>query len=65
MSGIRTSRHRWTAILAGAFGIWFALLAINPVSRPTWLLENILVFALVAILVLTYRSFPFSRVPTR
>jgi putative membrane protein len=55
------SRHRWVAILAIAFGIWFAVLAINPVSRSTWLLENALVFAFVAGLAATYRSFPFSR----
>jgi putative membrane protein len=62
VSGIRTWRHRWTAILAIAFGIWFAVLAISPVSRSDWLLENVLVFAFVAILVLTHRSFPFSRI---
>ena len=62
VSGLRTSRHRWTAILAGTFGIWFAMFAINPVSRSTWLLENILVFAFIAVLALTYRSFPFSRI---
>jgi putative membrane protein len=62
VSGIRTSRHRWNAVLAVTFGIWFAMLAINPVSRSTWLLENGLVIAFVAILALTYRSFPFSRI---
>lgn len=62
MSGIRTSRHRWTALLAGAFGALFAVLAIDPVSRSTWWLENALVFAFVAVLALTYRNFPFSRI---
>jgi putative membrane protein len=55
------SRHRWVAMLAIAFAIWFAILAINPASRSTWLLENALVFAFVAALAATYRSFPFSR----
>jgi putative membrane protein len=62
VSELPVSRYRWFAILAIAFGIWFALLAINPVSRSTWLLENVLVFAFVAGLALTHRSFPFSRV---
>ena len=48
VSGNRTSRHRWNAVLVGTFGIWFAMLAINPVSRSTWLLENVLVVAFVA-----------------
>jgi putative membrane protein len=56
------ARHRWVAILAGLFAVWFAVLAVNPVSRSTWLLENVLVLAFVLGLALTYRSFPFSRV---
>jgi len=56
------SRHRWTAILAGGLAIWFAVLAIDPISRSTWLLENALVFGFVLVLVLTYRRFPFSRI---
>jgi len=62
VSRMRNSQHRWTATLAGLFAIWFAVLAVNPVSRSTWLLENVLVFAFVAVLALTYRSFPFSRI---
>lgn len=62
VSEIRASQHRWTAILAVAFGIWFAVLAIDPVSRSTWLLENALVIVFVGVLALTYRRFPFSRV---
>jgi len=62
LSDRRTSRHRWVAALAIAFGAWFAVLAINPVSRSDWLLENTLVFAFVAGLALSYRRFPFSRI---
>ncbi|MBD3807168.1 MAG: DUF2238 domain-containing protein [Epsilonproteobacteria bacterium] len=36
--------------------------AISPVSRKDWLLENILVFIIVAILVLTYKKFRFSKI---
>jgi putative membrane protein len=38
------------------------LLAISPVSRSTWLLENLLVVVLVGFLALTYRRFRFSRI---
>jgi len=61
VSDMRISRHRCVAILASVFGVWFAVLAIHPVSRSDWLLENALVFAFVAGLAVTYRRFPFSR----
>jgi putative membrane protein len=35
-------------------------LAIEPVNRRDWLLENLLALALVVLLVLTYRRFQFS-----
>ncbi len=53
---------RWLAILASLFAIWFAVFAIDPVSRSTWWLENALVFAFVLGLAASYRSFPFSGV---
>ncbi len=36
--------------------------AISPVSRKDWLLENILVFIIVTVLVLTYKKFRFSNI---
>lgn len=41
----------------GLFWIW---LAIEPVNRRDWLLENLLALTGVALLVLTYRRFQFS-----
>lgn len=41
----------------GLFWIW---LAIAPVDRRDWMLENLLAVTLVAVLVLTYRRFRFS-----
>jgi hypothetical protein len=38
---------------------WIAL-AIHPVDRGDWFLENLLVFTTVAVLGLTYRRFQFS-----
>ncbi|HXV36587.1 MAG TPA: DUF2238 domain-containing protein [Myxococcota bacterium] len=62
MSRGRSAYHRWLAALGVLFAIWFAVLAIDPVSRSTWLLENALVFAFVLGLAASYRSFSFSRV---
>lgn len=47
------------ALLAGYAVIW-TWLAIAPIDRQDWLLENLLAVTLVAILVLTYRRFQFS-----
>lgn len=53
---------RYPLILLALFALEFVLLALNPVSRPTWLLENLLAVALVTLLVTTYRAFRLSRV---
>jgi putative membrane protein len=50
------------AVLATLFAIEFVVLAIEPVSRSTWVLENLLVVALVGLLAATYRSFRLSRI---
>jgi putative membrane protein len=55
-----SSRH--PAILLGLYTLLFAALAVAPVSRMTWALENALAVALVVGLVLTRRAFPFSGV---
>ncbi len=47
----------------GLFGAYLLLwigLAISPVNRHDWLLENLLAFLAVALLIATYRRFPFS-----
>jgi putative membrane protein len=49
-------------VLTGLFAVEFAVLAIGPVSRADWLLENALSAAAVAALALTYRRFRFSRI---
>jgi putative membrane protein len=49
------------AIVAAYAAIWVAA-AIAPKYRSDWLLENLLVFAFVPLLVLTYRRFRFSNV---
>jgi putative membrane protein len=56
------SHRRYLLILAGVFAVWWALLAIAPVERGTWLLENVLVLAFALTLGSTYRAFPLSRI---
>jgi len=52
--------NRFVAILAGSYaGLWI-LLAIRPVDRGDWFLENLLVFAGLVVLFFTYPRFQFS-----
>ncbi len=56
------SRNKFLFILTGLFAVEWALLAISPHDRADWALENILVFVTVAVLALSYRTFPLSRI---
>jgi putative membrane protein len=56
------AHRRYLTLLFVLFAIEWAALAIHPLFRADWLVENILVFLGVPILALTSRSFPFSRV---
>jgi putative membrane protein len=56
------SRERCVAMLAGLFAVWWIALAIHPLDRSTWLLENALTVAGVAALLALYRRMPFSRI---
>lgn len=55
-----TRDARYPAALLALFTVWWLALAIDPNYRQDWLLENMLVFAAVPMLVLTYRSLRFS-----
>ncbi len=58
-----TSSHTlYLPILVALFLAEWVVLAINPLHRNDWILENLLVFLVVPILALTYRRFPFSKV---
>jgi putative membrane protein len=48
-----------TSALLFCYGLFWTWLAIEPVNRRDWLLENLLALALVVLLVLTYRRFQF------
>ncbi len=53
--------HLASALLL-CYGLLWIWLAIAPVNRRDWLLENLLAFAFVVLLVLTYRRYQFSGV---
>jgi putative membrane protein len=58
-------RHGFAANrLLQALVVWYGLVwvvtAIRPLDRHDWVLENLLVAAMVAVLVGTYRAFPLS-----
>ena len=52
--------HRLLQVLAGAYALAWVITAIAPLDRHDWWLENLLVFAVMAILIGTYRMFPLS-----
>ena len=54
-----TRRQQLTA-LYGAFAVFWLLLAIRPIDRPTWLLENTLVFAGFGLMYAIRRQVPLS-----
>jgi putative membrane protein len=56
------SLRRYLILLGCLFAAEWALLAISPVSRQDWALENALVLPFLLALALTWRRFPFSRV---
>ncbi|MFK4134766.1 hypothetical protein ACI2KR_21130 [Pseudomonas luteola] len=54
--------YRWYVLtLAALFGVIWALLAVSPVKRGDWLMENLLVVAFVITLAAGHRHFLFSR----
>ncbi|WP_134685837.1 DUF2238 domain-containing protein [Brevibacillus migulae] len=58
---IQTFGHnRKLQLMLAAFAVFWIWMAINPVHRSNWLLENLLVFAAVIVFSLTYRQFAFS-----
>jgi putative membrane protein len=54
------SGNRLLVFLAVGYGIFWAALAIEPVDRFDWFLENLLVVSTAVLLIATYRRFPFS-----
>lgn len=59
-SGARGGSGRLLLGLLLFYGLFWTWLAIAPMDRRDWLLENLLSLTLVAVLALTYRRFQFS-----
>lgn len=59
-SGARGGSRRLLLGLVLFYGLFWTWLAIAPVDRRDWMLENLLSLILVAVLVLTYQRFQFS-----
>ena len=56
------SRRSYLTTLAVLYAAWWVALAIHPLDRSDWWMENLLVFLGVGFLVWTYRPFPLSRI---
>jgi len=56
------SHHRYLLIFTVIFAVEWLVLAIQPYDRHDWLLENFLVFIFVAVIALTFKKFPLSRI---
>jgi putative membrane protein len=54
------SKNKFQLFLAITYISFWIVYAINPVWRPQWWLDNYLVFAVVVMLVSTYRRYPLS-----
>jgi len=52
--------HRLLQALVGTYALVWIVTAIRPLDRHDWFLENLLVVALLAVLIGTYRAFPLS-----
>jgi len=61
LSRLESRSHYLFSGLLLWYGLLWTWLAIAPVNRRDWFLENLLALALVTLLLLTYRRFQFSR----
>ncbi len=56
------NHRQYFLILTGLFAVLWAVLAIKPLYREDWLLENVLVLAFALALAVSWRWFMFSRI---
>ena len=62
MRFVAVTHARYVGALLALLSVWWIALAIDPLDRQDWLLENALVVVAVALLAVTYRRFPLSRI---
>jgi putative membrane protein len=60
-AGARKIDNYFLPVALGCYVVFWIALAIHPLDRGDWLLENLLVFVTAAVLVPTYRKFQFSK----
>jgi putative membrane protein len=53
---------RYASVLLALLAVWWIVLAIAPLDRHAWFLENALLVFAVVVLLTTYRRFPLSRI---
>ncbi len=58
--GPSLGQNRLLQVLLGGYLLLWIVLAISPVDRQDWLLENVLTLVSVALLIVTYRRLQFS-----
>ncbi len=58
----RNSDRRLLIGLTLSYAMWWTWLAIEPLNRRDWLLENLLALTAVALLILTHRRFQLSTI---
>ena len=56
------SRKNYLWLLAIVYAAWWVAMAIEPLDRSDWLMENVLVLLGVGLLGFTYKPFPLSRI---
>lgn len=59
---VADKNRRWFLMLGALFLIVWGLLAVAPLDRKDWALENVLVLLIVPVLVLTRKQLPLSRI---
>jgi len=58
----RNVYDRFALLLLVGFGVLWVALAIRPLHRPEWLLENVIVFVGVPVLILLHKHLPLSKI---
>jgi len=56
------SRKAYLWMLGAVYLAWWVAMAISPLDRADWVVENVLVLFGAALLGFTYKSFPLSRI---
>jgi putative membrane protein len=62
MRFVAVAHATYVRALLALLTVWWIALAVAPLDRQDWLLENALVVVAVALLAVTYRRFPLSRI---